>query len=454
MRIKAQFIYLILLIVLIPVICAVFIPSYYYLRSSDRLLTKGHQELQLIHEAILSKDDIPQIKETIRRFPAHVQVALFTKEFKLIDSTIPEVNESTNSGPLFFWDFLHNTRRDYYYQFTSIPASNEEILVLSRIPRDQSYRKRGENLITSTIIFLFAFVVLCLIMIIVVTRTIYHSIGIIQKQTENLANGKLNKKIETNPKNINEITAISASLEQMRLSLLEEQNKKNRFVMGISHDLRTPVAIIKGYTEAISDGLISEEEMGKTVDLIISKTSQLEEMIDTLISFMKLDTGDWRLSLKNESITSVIIDFVKEAEIMGSVFKRNIETSIHLEREITIPMDTQLVSRVFGNILTNAIRYSEENDTIRIESYEENEKLYLIISDTGFGIDKKDLDNIFDLFFRGTNSRREQGMGIGLSVVKSIIDTLNWKIDVQSEKGHGTCFTIIIPENEEHSRLS
>ena len=454
MKIKAQFIYLVLLVVLIPVICAVFIPSFYYLRSSDRLLVKGHQELELIQEAIISKEDITQMKEAIRKFPSHVQVALFTKEFKLIDSTISEVNESCDTGPLFFWEFLHNTRKDYYYQFTSIPAPTEEILILSRIPRDQSYRKRRENLITSTVIFLFAFVILCVVMIIILTRTIYHSIGIIQKQTQNLASGKLNEKIETNPKKINEITAISSSLEQMRLSLLEDQNKKSRFVMGISHDLRTPVAIIKGYTEAISDGLISEQEMGKTVDLIISKTSQLEEMIDTLISFMKLDTGDWRLSLKNESITSVILDFAKEAEIMSSVFKRNIETNIRLDREITIPMDIQLVSRVFGNILTNAIRYSKDNDTIRIESYEENEKLYLIISDTGFGIDKKDLDNIFDLFFRGTNSRREQGMGIGLSVVKSIIDTLNWKIDVQSKKGRGSCFTIIIPENEEHNRLS
>ena len=114
-----------------------------------------------------------------------------------------------------------------------------------------------------------------------------------------------------------------------------------------------------------------------------------------------------------------------------------------------IPYDEQLVNRVFENLLSNALRYTEENDEIRICAYESESAIFIKICDTGIGISESDLTNIFDLFYRATNSRREEGMGIGLSVVKNIIETHGWKIDVQSEKGKGSCFTIIIPLPEQ-----
>ena len=99
--------------------------------------------------------------------------------------------------------------------------------------------------------------------------------------------------------------------------------------------------------------------------------------------------------------------------------------------------------------MSNAIRYTKEDDLIQIVAYtEETEKQKFIIlqfKDSGSGIDKKDLNYIFDTFYRGTNSRKEEGMGIGLAVVKSIMDTHGWKISVQSQKKKGTCFTITIP---------
>ncbi len=234
----------------------------------------------------------------------------------------------------------------------------------------------------------------------------------------------------------------------MRKSLVEAQNRKNKFIMGISHDLRTPVAVIKGYIEAIQDGLISEpDEILETMNMMEDKATKLENMINTLISYTKMESSEIKEKLVVSSITKIIENFSKGAVITGGIYKRNIVIDFNLDQDYKVPLDEQLVARLFENLYSNAIRYSKENDTITITSYKEGSNIVVKVADTGIGIAKEDLKNIFDLFYRGTNSRREEGMGIGLSVVKNIVDVHGWKIEVQSEKDKGSCFIITIPVN-------
>ena len=112
-------------------------------------------------------------------------------------------------------------------------------------------------------------------------------------------------------------------------------------------------------------------------------------------------------------------------------------------------MDKQLFSRALENLLSNAIRYSKAGDEIAISASETSDAYIVSVSDTGIGIAEKELDHIFDMFYRATDSRREEGMGIGLSVVKSIVDTHGWTIGVASEAGKGSTFTITIPKKTE-----
>ena len=289
-------------------------------------------------------------------------------------------------------------------------------------------------------------VAVCIIIIVRLSITINRSINEIVNETKAIAGGDLSTKIQTNLKKPNEITLISESLEKMRISLVEAQNQKSKFIMGISHDLRTPVAVIKGYTEAISDGIISgQEEINNAMELITQKTSQLENMIDTLISFTKMNSSEIRQSMKTQSITDFICEIIKEEKTTGGVFKRNIVTDVNFDKDVLVPFDKMLARRVFENLFNNALRYTNDNDTITLTSYIADNTVIYKISDTGIGIEEKDLKNIFNMFYRGTNSRREEGMGIGLSVVQNIIETHRWKIEVESKKNQGTTFTIKIP---------
>ncbi|MDY4831911.1 MAG: HAMP domain-containing sensor histidine kinase, partial [Treponema sp.] len=246
----------------------------------------------------------------------------------------------------------------------------------------------------------------------------------------------------------NEITSIQESLEKMRIALIEEQNRKQKFIMGMSHDLRTPIAIIRGYIEAINDGIVSSpDEIEKSLELIHIKSTQLEEMINTLINFMKMDSYEILKDIKEESITQIIKDFAKNSFVMANVFKRKIITNIDLPKDIVIEVNKMLVQRAFENLFSNAIRYTKDNDSIFLNAYilQEKNEIIFEIKDTGIGIKKNDLNYIFDMFYRGTNSRREEGMGIGLSVVKNVINTYGWKINVSSEENKGTTFIIHIP---------
>ena len=334
----------------------------------------------------------------------------------------------------------------YFYQFTTLKTATLDSIMITRVPRKRSSPSRNQLLLPALYIMLTVIVAVCIIIILRLSITINKSIKEIEYETKTIAGGDLSNKIQFNLKKKNEISSISESLEKMRVSLVEAQNQKSKFIMGISHDLRTPVAVIKGYTEAISDGVLNTpEDISNAMELITEKTNQLENMIDTLINFTKMNSVEIRQSMKTQSITDFITEIIKEEQTTGGVFKRNIITQINFDKDVLVPFDKMLARRVFENLFNNALRYTNDGDTITLSSYIADNSVIYKITDTGIGIDEADLKNIFNMFYRGTNSRREEGMGIGLSVVQNIIETHRWHIDVESKKDIGTTFTVTIP---------
>lgn len=456
MRIRTQFQILIILIVSIPLFCATFFPMYSYFTSSDRLVVKAFIQQKKQQDQSMNKSEWNELKRALRLMPRDVQAVVLERDQKVVFSTFPEIKENTYLDRGNMWILMDTTSHKYYYQYSTTSRNENAFLMITRIPRVKQERRRPGNLVPIFVSVIFVIVLALIIVVIFLSYNVFSSISVLEKQTKGVAEGDLSIKVGSEArcfkplyhkkKPNNEITSLADSLEKMRQTLIDEQNRRLKFVMGISHDLRTPVAVIKGYTEAIADGVIDEgPEMDDALSLIQSKTNQLEDMIDTLINFMKLDVTDWRNELVDGSVTDLLIDFGKNAEITGTVFKRRIKNEVHFDQDIQVPMDRQLVSRALENLLGNAIRYTKENDEIVIKGSAEKGLITLSVSDTGCGIEQKDLDHIFELFYRGTASRREEGMGIGLSVVKTIMDTHNWKISVRSKVGEGSVFTVEIP---------
>lgn len=471
MKIRTQLNWFIFGIIIVPLLCMFIIPTYHYFNSPQRFLLKGFNELRNLGYTNMTDTDWDELRYQLNRVPPNVQTIVYMEK-KIVISTYPELPAGTFIEPIDLFSFMRSTSDVYDYQVQSPRrngrhAENSDgtsddkhewpYMVLSRskvVDERNAQTHFIDRFYIPIFIFYLIFEIFCILMVLFLSRTITSSITILEKNTQRIAAGELDIALEKpkQTRNSNEITSLTESLDKMRLSLKEDEERRSRFIMGLSHDLRTPVALIKGYTEAITDGVVSNPDTIKKSLLIIhTKADQLESMINDLINYVKLNNTDWRKKLVPEKIEPILSDFAKSAFLTSEVYKRTINTSITISPDLKVPMDKTLVNRALENILSNAIRYTKDGDTITISATESPSDIIVTVEDTGCGIAEKDIDHLFDLFYRGTNSRREQGMGIGLSVVKNIIDTHGWKIDVKSTLGAGSAFIITIPIMQENA---
>jgi signal transduction histidine kinase len=218
--------------------------------------------------------------------------------------------------------------------------------------------------------------------------------------------------------------------------------------MAVSHDLKTPLTSIEGYLEAINDGLAKDEEtLARYLGIIGDKAHMLEGRILELIDFVKMETGEWQL--KAETIdaegffSSLCAAFSDDAQVL----KRNLACRIEIPAGTVIAGDPSLLTRVLENLFNNAVRYTDEDDSIEIKTRCAAGIMYVEVRDTGPGIDEHEMPLVFDPFFRGTRTRNEQGFGLGLSIVKSIVQAHGFSISAESNSGpdSGTRFIISIP---------
>ena len=446
MTVKRQLTLLISLIICLPVFTALIIYGY-YCNSSKRLLLSSYRRSPEKADVSLTSDDLNSIKKSILSLSPKVEAALIVKD-RIIESTIadfPQPGTTLQEGDL--WKIIKQTGEEFYY-LTETPLGSDRkhlVLLVSRI----SKKKNQTNMFYSLLDCVLIFVIICAVATCCISRTITYSLSHLVKQTEKIAKGDLTPQEQRTPaKSRNEFTDLTEHIDSMRAALLDAKRKQQRFIMGITHDLRTPISVIKGYTEALYDGVItSEEETKKSLEIINVKTSQLEEMITSLINYCTFFRDNFRRQITPHCIKKQLETFAKLAETTGRIFHRKISCNINLLESTDIPVNEQLLARALENLFGNALRYTEDDGEITITADESDECITITFSDTGCGIAEKDISHLFDLFYRGTNSRREQGLGIGLSVVKDIVDLHGWNIAIRSELGKGSDFIIRIPKN-------
>lgn len=446
MTVKRQLTLLISLIICLPVFTALIIYGY-YCNSSKRLLLNSYRRSPEKADVSLTSDDLNSIKKSILSLSPKVEAALIVKD-RIIESTIadfPQPGTTLQEGDL--WKIIKQTGEEFYY-LTETPLGSDRkhlVLLVSRI----SKKKNQTNMFYSLLDCVLIFVIICAVATCCISRTITSSLSHLVKQTEKIAKGDLTPQEQRTPaKSRNEFTDLTEHIDSMRAALLDAKRKQQRFIMGITHDLRTPISVIKGYTEALYDGVItSEEETKKSLEIINVKTSQLEEMITSLINYCTFFRDNFRRQITPHCIKKQLEAFAKSAETTGRIFHRKISCNINLLESTDIPVNEQLLARALENLFGNALRYTEDDGEITITADESDECITITFSDTGCGIAEKDISHLFDLFYRGTNSRREQGLGIGLSVVKDIVDLHGWNIAIRSELGKGSDFIIRIPKS-------
>ena len=231
---------------------------------------------------------------------------------------------------------------------------------------------------------------------------------------------------------------------------IQLESIRNEFFGNISHEFKTPLNIILGIVQLIDKNIeldnITKENLIRHVDIMKQNSYRLLRLVNNLIDISRIDIGYYNLQPSNynivkviEDITLSIAEYVKHKKI-NLIFNTDVE-------EITLACDPDKIERVMLNLLSNAIKYTDDNGDIYVSLNKVNEDVVVSVKDSGVGIPNDKLELIFDRFGQANDilSRRCEGSGIGLSIVKSIVEMHGGKIEVFSEIGKGSEFVFNIP---------
>ncbi|MFH2000374.1 MAG: ATP-binding protein [Planctomycetota bacterium] len=229
----------------------------------------------------------------------------------------------------------------------------------------------------------------------------------------------------------------------------EIDRMKSEFVANVSHELKAPLASIKAYTEMLIDGEASDADTQREFCSIIeAEANRLSNMIDNLLDISRLEAGVVQMNMERVNLIKMLNSVADT--MRPSAEKKNITMSTDISQYIVpVQGDKDQLNRVLVNLVSNAIKYTPEGKTIDLTARLEGDLIRIDVADTGYGIPEDALPRIFEKFYRvKENSRFAKGTGMGLAMVKRILEIHNAEIKVKSKPGEGSCFSVFIPAAE------
>lgn len=247
-----------------------------------------------------------------------------------------------------------------------------------------------------------------------------------------------------------EIGYLAASLNYMSSQLNEIEDYQKQFIANVSHDFRSPLTSIKGYVEAIADGTIPPENMEKYLKIILFETDRLTDLTKDLLTLSDFDIKGICLKTEDFDINEMIKTIAASFE--GTCVKKRIEIRLILaDYKTFVKADPGKIQQVLYNLLDNAIKFSDNDSAITVETTLSGGKIMVSVKDRGIGISKASLPKIWDRFYKSDQSRGKdkKGTGLGLAIVKEIIQAHGENINVVSTEGVGTEFIFTLPLGKE-----
>lgn len=244
-----------------------------------------------------------------------------------------------------------------------------------------------------------------------------------------------------------ELKKLALTFNSMLDRLERAFKKQKQFVSDASHELRTPISVIKGYVDLLDRwGKEKPEVRDEAIEAIKKETENMKQLMENLLLLAR---GDDSELIKNEELfkfNSLIKEIIKEFKLL----KDDVKIEFEEKAEIDFWGDKNLFKQLIRIFIDNSIKFTSNNEAIKLMiDKKETEKCLIIIEDKGQGIAEADLPHVFDRFYQADKSRtrKKEGSGLGLAIAKEIVESYNGKIDVESSEGEGTKFTIVLPIN-------
>ena len=334
--------------------------------------------------------------------------------------------------------------------------SNEMVYDISLAQSSSSQVKlmAKDMILTATIILVFT--------ALSVGLWIYRSIAVplvkLRKATQNIKEGNLDFVLEVEGKD--EFSQLCQDFEEMRKRLKESTEEKilmdkenKELISNISHDLKTPITAVKGYVEGIMDGVAdTPEKMNRYVRTIYNKTNEMDHLINELTFYSKIDTNRIPYTFSKLNVEDYFSDCAEELGLEMETKGIELVYANYVEKDVQVIADGEQIRRVIHNIVSNAIKYMEKTKgIIQLRVKDVGDFIQVEIEDNGKGIAAKDLPYIFDRFYRTDVSRNSSkgGSGIGLSIVKKIMEDHGGKVWATSRLGIGTIMYFVLRKYQE-----
>jgi len=338
------------------------------------------------------------------------------------------------------------TQAKHVQESSSQDSDSSQMVYDISLPQSSSSQVKlmaKDMILTATIILVFT--------ALSVGLWIYRSIAVplvkLKKATKNIKEGNLDFVLEVEGND--EFSQLCQDFEEMRKRLKESTEEKilmdkenKELISNISHDLKTPITAIKGYVEGIQDGVASSpEKLNKYIRTIYNKANDMDRLIDELTFYSKIDTNKIPYNFSKINVAEYFGDCVEEVGL--DMETRGIELGYfnYVDEDVVVIADAEQMKRVINNIIGNSLKYLDKKKGIlNIRIKDDGDFIQVIIEDNGKGIAAKDLPYIFDRFYRTDSSRNSSkgGSGIGLSIVKKIIEDHGGRIWATSKEGIGT----------------
>jgi len=245
-----------------------------------------------------------------------------------------------------------------------------------------------------------------------------------------------------------EFKKLAHSYNRMMAQRADNLRRARQFSADVTHELRTPLTILRGETELALRNERSREELLTVLESNLEEIGRMSYLIEDLLLLSKSDLGEIPLKMAPLSLVEFIIELHHQGQLLATA--KNIRVDLICpDQQITLNADSLRLRQVFLNLITNAIKYTPEGGsaTIEVRVNENNHTVAITVSDTGIGIDNEHQDAIFDRFYRvdKTRNRNDGGSGLGLSIVKWIVNAHAGTITVNSKLGQGSKFTVTLP---------
>lgn len=334
----------------------------------------------------------------------------------------------------FKYGFNNKEQEIIYVQMTQDGSNNEVMILLNA--RISPINTTGET-IRAQLIYIFMIVILAsLVLVVIMSKRIVNPIMAMNNSAKLLAKGEFD--LQFKGKGYLEITELNDSLNKACIELNKVENYRKELIANVSHDLRTPLTMISGYSEVMRD--IPGENSPENIQIIIDEAKRLSNLVNDLMALSKFQGEGQSLNLTQTNLTYSIKKILQRYTKLKE--QEGYQLSFEFDQEVSLMMDEAKIEQVLYNLINNAINYTGDDLKITIKQIVSEDTVRIEVIDTGIGIESDQLELIFDRYYKSNqmHKRAVVGTGLGLSIVKSILQLHNAKYGVESILNEGSTF--------------